>query len=105
MLSEEATAAEGSEAQGEPQNEQKVDTIWVGEGLGLRVGDRARLLIQDQEADYTVGGLLQGQSNEAIVMDLAMATEALRRNGGLDRILVKTSSDTKALCEPHSRRA
>ena len=93
VLSEEATAAEGSEAQGEPQNEQKVDTIWVGEGLGLRVGDRARLLIQDQEADYTVGGLLQGQSNEAVVMDLAMATEALRRNGGLDRILVKTSSE------------
>jgi putative ABC transport system permease protein len=92
VLSEEATA-QGSEAQGERQNEQKVDTIWVGEGFGLRVGDRARLLIQDQEADYSVGGLLQGQSNEAIVMDLAMATEALRRDGGLDRILVKAASE------------
>ena len=56
---------EGSEAQGERQNEQKVDTIWVGEGLGLRVGDRARLLIQDQEADYTLGGLLQGETQRS----------------------------------------
>ena len=73
-------------------------------GLGLRAGDRARLLIQDQEEDYTVGGLLQGESNEAIVMDLAMATEALRRDGSLDRILVKASSEHEGALRAASRR-
>ena len=85
VLSEEATPGEASEPQ--------TKTIWAGRALGLRAGDRVRLLIHDRAADYIVGGLLRGDANEAVVMDLSLATEALRRNGSLDRILINASPD------------
>lgn len=91
-LSEEATPGETREPQ---QN-----TIWTGEALGLRIGERVRLLIHDSEREYTVGGLLKGDSNEAIVMDLSLAADALRREDGkLDRILISAAEEV----EPHIR--
>lgn len=87
VLREEATPTEAEEPE--------TNTVWAGAGLGLKRGDRVRLLINDRDAEYVVGGVLRGDTNEAIVMDLALATEALRRNGLLDRILVDADPEVE----------
>ncbi len=67
------------------------ESIWVGQSLGYRVGDRVSLLINDRMRDYVVRGVFpdDGGNAAAIVMDLAAAQRALGRVGHVDRILVK----------------
>ncbi len=71
---------------------QRDDSVWAGDALGLKTGDRVRLLINDHLGSYTVRGVLR-DSGDAIVMDLAPITRALGRNGSLDRILIQTPAD------------
>ena len=67
------------------------DSIWLGNGLGYKAGDRLTLLINDRLSDYVVRGVLGPRSGEVIVMDLAGAARALRRGEMLDRILIEAS--------------
>src|ERR1700733_9506373 len=67
------------------------NSIWVGESLGLRTGDRISLLINDQVREYVVRGVYPDAKGNAaaIVMDIAAAQYALDRYGRVDRILAK----------------
>jgi putative ABC transport system permease protein len=67
------------------------DSVWVGESLGRKPGDRISLLINDQVRVYIVRGVYPDSNGNAsaIVMDLAAAQHALNRFGVVDRILVK----------------
>jgi putative ABC transport system permease protein len=67
------------------------DSVWVGESLGRKPGDRLTLLINDQVHQYTVRGTYPDSNGNAsaIVMDLAAAQAALHRFGRVDRILLK----------------
>ena len=67
------------------------DSIWVGESLGKRPGDKMQLLIGDRSASFTVRGTYpDANGNEsAIVMDIAAAQSALDRSGRVDRIFVR----------------
>jgi putative ABC transport system permease protein len=69
----------------------RYDSIWVGQSLGRKPGDRVALLINDQARQYTVRGVYPDANGNAaaIVMDLAAAQFALDRYGRVDRILVK----------------
>lgn len=69
---------------------QKADSIWVGASLGKKLGDRVRLLINDQVREFTVRGVYPDSngSESAVVMDLATAQRALNRFGSVDRILL-----------------
>jgi putative ABC transport system permease protein len=64
-------------------------SVFLSPVLGYKIGDRVRLLINDTASEFTVGGLLNDQAGEAVVMDLAPATRLLRRGGRLDRILIE----------------
>ena len=66
------------------------DSIWVGESLGRKAGDRVSLLINDQLHTYTVRGIFPDSNGNAaaVVMDLAAAQHARNRFGIVDRILV-----------------
>jgi putative ABC transport system permease protein len=67
------------------------DSIWVGESLGRRSGERIALLINDQVGVYTIRGLFSDSHGNAsaIVMDIAAAQRALNRFGRVDRVLIK----------------
>jgi putative ABC transport system permease protein len=67
------------------------DSVWVGESLGKRTGEKLQLLINDRVASYTVRGTYpDANGNEsAIVMDIAAAQSALNRPGRVDRIFVR----------------
>src|ERR1700687_3499340 len=67
------------------------DSVWVGERLGRKPGDRISLLINDQVRAYTIRGVYPDSHGNAsaIVMDLAAAQAALHRFGRVDRILAK----------------
>jgi putative ABC transport system permease protein len=67
------------------------DSVWVGESLGRKPGDRILLLINDRVRAYTVRGVYPDSHGNAsaIVMDLAAAQAALNRFGRVDRILAK----------------
>src|SRR6201987_5028108 len=67
------------------------DSVWVGESLGKRPGEKIQLLIGDRSASYTVRGTYpDANGNEsAIVMDIAAAQSALDRHGRVDRIFVR----------------
>ncbi len=84
MLSE----AVGGGASGSAGDFGRGDSIWTGDGLGYKTGDRVRLLINDRVSEYTVRGTLGQDSGETIVMDLAPASRALGRER-LDRILIE----------------
>jgi putative ABC transport system permease protein len=66
-------------------------SIWVGSSLKKSVGDKLELYINDQTVTCTVQGVYPDrEGNEsAIVMDLAGAARILKRNGVVDRILLK----------------
>ena len=64
------------------------DSVWVGDGLGLKAGDRVRLLINDRVGEYIIRGTLGKGSGEVVVMDLAVAARALSRDR-LDRVLIE----------------
>jgi putative ABC transport system permease protein len=67
------------------------DSVWVGESLGRKPGDRISLLINDRGHAYTVRGVYPDSHGNAsaVVMDLAAAQAALNRFGRVDRILAK----------------
>ncbi|MGD1095534.1 MAG: FtsX-like permease family protein [Bryobacteraceae bacterium] len=67
---------------------QSDESIWAGSDLGLKPGDSIRLIINDDEARYTVRGLLGDRSGEVLAMDLAPASRVLRHGDTLDRILI-----------------
>ncbi len=71
------------------------DSIWVGESLGWKNGDRLQLLVNDQVSSYTVRGIFPDSSGNAsaIVMDIAAAQRALKRFGVVDRVLIQTPQD------------
>jgi putative ABC transport system permease protein len=73
------------------QHFENPDSIWVGASLGKKPGDTVRLLINDQDREFTVRGVYPDSngSESAIVMDLATAERALNRFGRVDRILLK----------------
>jgi putative ABC transport system permease protein len=82
--------ADALDGPGDSVSFQRDDSVWVGDGLGYKVGDRVRLLVNDRASDCTVRGVLGAGSGEVIVMDLAPATRVSGRSGPLDRILVET---------------
>ena len=67
------------------------DSVWVGESLGRKPGDRISLLINDRVGVYIVRGIYPDSNGNAsaIVMDLAAAQHAVNRYGVIDRILAK----------------
>jgi len=67
------------------------DSIWVGESLGWKRGDKISLLINDQIAMHIVRGVFPDSNGgaSAIVMDISAAQYALKRFGRVDRILVQ----------------
>ena len=81
-----------SDAAANPENTgasefQRGDFIWTGKEAGWKPGDRVRLMVNDESAEYTVRGIVDG-AGDAIVTDLAPAARLLRRGTTLDRILV-----------------
>ena len=74
------------------------DSVWVGESLGKRPGEKIQLLIGDRSASYTVRGTYpDANGNEsAIVMDIAAAQSALGRSGRVDRIFVRIPQSSLA---------
>jgi putative ABC transport system permease protein len=70
------------------------DSVWLTSGLGYKRGDRVHVLINDTASDFTVQGVLDNQAGnqaeDALLMDLALASRVLRRGGRLDRILIET---------------
>ncbi len=68
------------------------DAIWVTHGLGKKVGDHLRLLINDARTEYVVRGLIPGSARlgtDAVVMDIGAAQVATGKAGRVDRILIK----------------
>ena len=86
-----SAAATSTDADSSFENLLARDSIWVGESLGKRPGDKMQLLIGDRSASFTVRGTYpDANGNEsAIVMDIAAAQFALDRPGRVDRILVR----------------
>ena len=66
---------------------QRGDSIWVGKEAGWKPGYRVRLILNDESAEYTVRGIVDG-AGDAVIMDLAPAARLLGRATTLDRILV-----------------
>lgn len=71
------------------------NSVWVGESLGRKSGERVALLINDQVGVYTVRGVFSDSygNASAIVMDIAAAQQALKRSGRVDRLLIKAPSE------------
>ena len=67
-----------------------MDSVWVGESLGLKSGQNLALLVNDHVATYTVRGVFPDAKGNAsaIVMDIPAAQRALNRFGRVDRILI-----------------
>ncbi|MGA3188698.1 MAG: FtsX-like permease family protein [Bryobacteraceae bacterium] len=76
-------------ASGQTENLSGEDSAWAGSGLGLKIGDRVKLIANDHEAEVTIRGILGGRSEEFLLMDLSQATRLLNRTGALDRILIQ----------------
>jgi putative ABC transport system permease protein len=69
----------------------KGDPVWVGARLGLKKGDRVRLLINDRPIGFTVRGVLKSSAatvseENAIVADIALAQQATGKAGRIDVI-------------------
>jgi putative ABC transport system permease protein len=69
--------------------------VWIGSGLPLRIGDRFRLLINDQLANLTVAGVLKQSGRAAaisnvVVADIGIAQRVTCKAGKLDSIVVRT---------------
>jgi len=68
------------------------DAIWVTSGLGKAIGDKTKLLINDQVREYVVRGLIPDTARtgaDAVLMDIGAAQLATGKNGYVDRILIK----------------
>ncbi len=96
LLADSLPAAAGGESSASVF--QRDDSIWTGDGLGLRTGDRVPLLINDKSSEFTVRGVLGPRSGDVVVMDLGPASRVLGRDGGLDRILIQVPA-MKTLAE------
>lgn len=90
------TAKNSTSSQQDPEGEAVTqiaenNAIWVGSSFGRKSGDRVRLLINDQVREFTVRGVYPDSNDDesVILMDLATAQDALRRNGLVDRVLLK----------------
>jgi putative ABC transport system permease protein len=90
-----ADALENADGLGKDDAFRQEDTLWVSEGLGLKPGDRIRLLIEDAEAEYLIGGVFRERAR-ALAADILLAQRVLRREGKLDRILVWTPAGATA---------
>lgn len=66
-------------------------SIWVGRSLKKKPGDSLEMLINDEVRSCTVRGVYDdfNGKDSAILMDLAGAERALKRDGRVDRILLK----------------
>ena len=82
------SSSEVSGDAGDSASYQSEDSLWVGRGLGYKVGDRLTLTVNDRSAMYTIRGLLGNTSDEVVILDLAQAARILRPTGRLDRILI-----------------
>jgi len=71
------------------------DDIWAGNDAGWKPGQRVQLIVNDEAAQYTVRGIIDGAGN-AVIMDLAPAARLLRRGAALDRILVDVPASRPA---------
>ncbi len=68
------------------------DAIFITRSPGRRIGDRIRLLINDQTHDYIIRGFIPDSakvSGNAVVVDIATAQLATGKSGRVDRILLK----------------
>jgi len=86
------------------------ESIWVGNSLGKRPGDKLQLFINDRSATYIVRGVYPDANGSecAIVMDIAAAQLALSRTGRVDRVYIRvpqTSGDTNVALDEWQRRA
>ena len=81
----------GEPAESTLQRLQEPTSVWVGSSLKKKTGEQVELLINDKILACTVRGVYRDSNgrDSAIVMDLAGAERALRREGRLDRILLK----------------
>ena len=77
------------------------DAVWVTHGLGKATGDSIQLLINDHIQAYTIRGLIPDSGpdasklgTEAILMDIGAAQLATGKSGRVDRILIKTPSES-----------
>ncbi|HVO99247.1 MAG TPA: FtsX-like permease family protein [Bryobacteraceae bacterium] len=73
----------------------KDDSVWAGSDLGLKAGDRVRLIANEHEIEVVVRGILGENSGEALIMDLGQAARLLHRTGALDRILIRVPAGTE----------
>jgi putative ABC transport system permease protein len=73
-------------------------SVWVGSSLKKKTGEHMELLFNDQTLLCTVRGVYADAngSENAIVMDLAGAERALKRQGRVDRILLKIPENVDA---------
>jgi putative ABC transport system permease protein len=67
------------------------DNIWISKSVGVKSGDKLALVINDQRREYSVRGVLNdsGDAGGLVLMDIATAQQALRREGRVDRLLIK----------------
>ncbi|HXZ21105.1 MAG TPA: FtsX-like permease family protein [Candidatus Acidoferrales bacterium] len=77
-------------------------SVWVGSALGCKPGDTLRLQINDTEAAYRVAGVLPdlpdaAQFRRTVVLDIGLAQRVLRREGRIDRILVRLPAGSDAI--------
>jgi putative ABC transport system permease protein len=64
------------------------ESIWAGNSLGLKTGEKVSLIIGDHEQACVVQGTYEDKNQPAVVMDIAAALRAVGRTGTVDRILV-----------------
>jgi len=65
------------------------ESIWIGNSLGWKTGEKVSLIIGDHEQAYVVRGTYDDKNEPAVVMDIAAAQRAVGRAGVVDRILVR----------------
>jgi putative ABC transport system permease protein len=88
------------------------NAVWVGPGIANEAGGTIALTINARSRDYKVAGILQsrledsGARDKLVVMDIAVAQEAVSKAGLVDRIQVRTprsqsGMDWEAVLAPH----
>ena len=81
-------------------------SVWVGSRLHVKPGDTLKLLLNDETHDFVVQGVFDDskEGGSAILMDIAAAQRALRKEGRVDRILIR-APDIPSLEEWQTRLA
>lgn len=75
------------------------NSVWVPSSFGLKPGETIRLILNDRAADYVVRGRSPDrpgstEGERVVVIDIALAQQALGKQGRLDRILVTVPEHT-----------